>query len=327
MLRELIVKEDPKSPISEIFRTLRTNIQFMNTKNKLQSLLITSTIPGEGKSWISANLGITFAQTGKRVIVLDADMRKGRQYSIFDVPAKPGLSNFLSIEDYNDDKVDLADYIQETEIENLYVVPAGDVPPNPSELLVSENMLTLIEKLKNICDIVIIDGPPTQLVTDSLILARIADSTVIIAESNKTKKENLKRIVNNIQKVGGKIAGVVINKMPLSTKKYDQSYYYGSTAMTISDKKVKNRKSKEKVSKEEIIQETKNRNNERVKQLVNQNRIKKEDLNKQVENNKEDNKDDNKEDNEKIKNKYELDEKTKEILKQVNEYLENNKNN
>lgn len=337
MLRELIVKEDPKSPISEIFRTLRTNIQFMNTKNKLKSLLITSTIPGEGKSWISANLGITFAQTGKRVIVLDADMRKGRQYSIFDVSPKPGLSNFLSIEDYNENKVDLADYIQETEIDNLYVVPAGDVPPNPSELLVSENMITLIENLKNICDIVIIDGPPTQLVTDSLILARIADSTVIIAESNKTKKENLKRIVNNIQKVGGKIAGVVINKMLLSTKKYDQSYYYGSTAMTISNKNVKNKRSKEKVSKEEIIQETKNRNNERVRQLVNQNRIikeeqvdkaetqeipnflKNENSNTKIET--------NKKDNTEVKNKYELDEKTKEILQQVNEYLEKNRNN
>lgn len=271
MFKELIVKEEPKSPISEIFRTLRTNIQFMNTKNKLKSLLVTSTIAGEGKSWISANLAATFAQAGKKVIILDADMRKGRQYRIFDVSPRPGLSNYLSGVTENDKEVDLADYVQETEIENLFVIPAGNVPPNPSELLVSESMLHLMERLKEICDIVIIDGPPTQLVTDSLILARIADSTVIIAEGNKTKKESLRRIVANIQKVGGKIAGVVLNKMKVSSKKYEQSYYYyGSTAMVISNK---NKKGKRNINREDIsYAETRNRNTERARQLVNQNR-------------------------------------------------------
>ena len=271
MYKELIVKEEPKSPISEIFRTLRTNIQFMNTTNKLKSLLVTSTIAGEGKSWISANLAATFAQAGKKVIILDADMRKGRQYRIFDVSPRPGLSNYLSGVTENDKEVDLADYVQETEIENLFVIPAGNVPPNPSELLVSESMLHLMERLKEICDIVIIDGPPTQLVTDSLILARIADSTVIIAEGNKTKKESLRRIVANIQKVGGKIAGVVLNKMKVSSKKYEQSYYYyGSTAMVISNK---NKKGKRNINREDIsYAETRNRNTERARQLVNQNR-------------------------------------------------------
>lgn len=271
MFKELIVKEEPKSPISEIFRTLRTNIQFMNTKNKLKSLLVTSTIAGEGKSWISANLAATFAQAGKKVIILDADMRKGRQYRIFDVSPRPGLSNYLSGVTENDKEVDLADYIQETEIENLFVIPAGNVPPNPSELLVSESMIHLLESLKNICDIVIIDGPPTQLVTDSLILARIADSTVIIAEGNKTKKESLRRIVDNIQKVGGKIAGVVLNKVKLSAKNYEQSYYYGSTGMVISNK---NKKGKRDTRNREDISyaEARNRNTERARQLVKQNK-------------------------------------------------------
>jgi len=271
MYKELIVKEDPKSPISEIFRTLRTNIQFMNTKNKLQSLLVTSTIAGEGKSWVSSNLAATFAQAGKKVIILDADMRKGRQYRIFDVSPRPGLSNYLSGVTENDKEVDLADYVQETEIENLFVIPAGNVPPNPSELLVSESMLHLLEKLKEICDIVIIDGPPTQLVTDSLILTRIADSTVIVAEGNKTKKESLRRIVDNIQKVGGKIAGVVLNKVKLSAKNYEQSYYYGSTGMAISNK---NKKGKRDTRNREDISyaETRNRNTERARQLVNQNK-------------------------------------------------------
>ena len=144
MINELVVKNDPKSPISEIFRTLRTNLQFMNNKNKLKSLLVTSTLAGEGKSWISANLAVTFAQMGKKVIILDADMRKGRQYRIFNISPIPGLSNYLSGYTDNEKEVDLADFVQETEIENLYVIPAGNIPPNPSELLVSESMIELI---------------------------------------------------------------------------------------------------------------------------------------------------------------------------------------
>ena len=273
MLKELIVKEDPKSPISEIFRTLRTNIQFTNTKNKMKSLLVTSTLAGEGKSWISANLAVTFAQAGKKVIVLDADMRKGRQYRIFGISPRPGLSNFLSGVTENGEEVDLADYVQETEIENLYVIPAGNLPPNPSELLVSETMVKLLENLKAICDIVIIDGPPTQLVTDSLILARMADSTVIVAEGNKTKKENLRRILDNIQKVGGKIAGVVLNKVALSSKKYEQSYYYGSTGVAVNNRYKKDKKyMKNNQNNDNSYMETRNRNTERARQLVNQNR-------------------------------------------------------
>ncbi len=234
MKKELVAKLDPKSPISEVFRTLRTNIQFMNTKGKLKSILITSTLPGEGKSWVSANLAVTFAQAGKKVILIDADMRKGRVYSIFGVSPRPGLSNYLSGVDWNngDASEDLADYIQETEIENLYVIPAGNVPPNPSELLVSDRMQNLVEKINSLCDIIIFDGTPSQLVTDSLILARIVDTAVIVTASKQTKKEDLKRVVRNIKNVGGKIAGVILNKVEIDAKKYEQSYYYGSTALT-----------------------------------------------------------------------------------------------
>ena len=234
MRKEVIVHQSPKSPISEIFRTLRTNIQFMNTKGKLKTILVTSTLPGEGKSWISSNLAVTFAQAGKKVVLIDADMRKGRQYSIFGVSPRPGLSNYLSgvcVSDGEEETLDLANYIQETEVENLYLIAAGNIPPNPSELLISPQMVNLLEQLKEICDIVIIDGTPSQLVTDSLILTRLVDSTLIITASKQTKKEDLKRVISSIQNVGGKIAGIVVNKMPMSTKKYEQSYYYGSTTM------------------------------------------------------------------------------------------------
>ena len=235
MKKELIAHRDPKSPVSEVFRTLRTNIQFMNTNNKLKTLLVTSTLPNEGKSWVTANLAVTFAQAGKKVVLVDADMRKGRQYTIFEVSPRPGLSNYLSGFDSNTGEEisdDLADYIQDTQVPNLYIIPAGNIPPNPSELLISTKMVSLLDRLKEICDLVIIDGTPCELVTDSIILSRIVDSTVIVTAHKQTKKDDLQKIVTNIQNVGGKIAGIVLNKIPVSVKKYEQSYYYGSTTMS-----------------------------------------------------------------------------------------------
>lgn len=231
MKKELITAKEPKSPISELFRTLRTNIQFMNSKNRLKSLLVTSASPSEGKSWVSSNLATTFAQAGKKVILVDSDMRKGRLFTIFGVTPTPGLSNYLSgvnsNGEYNDD--DIVKYIRQTEVDNLYLIPAGSVPPNPSELLVSEKMANLMEKLESICDVVIYDGTPTTLVTDALILSRNVDTTIIVCAHNQTKIEDLEKIKRDILNVGGKIAGVVINKMPISQKEYYSSYYYGQT--------------------------------------------------------------------------------------------------
>lgn len=244
MKKELIAHRDPKSPISEIFRTLRTNIQFMNTSKKLKTLLITSTSPGEGKSWVSSNLAVTFAQAGKRVVLVDADMRKGRQYTIFGAVPKPGLSNYLSGYDENENEEEseeksVTQYVQKTDIENLCLIAAGNVPPNPAELLMSPRMIKLLDELKEICDIIIIDGTPCELVTDSVVLSRLVDSTVIVSAYETTKRENLKRVITNIRNVNGNIAGVVFNKIPSASKKYyEQTYYYGST----NDRKTKKKK-------------------------------------------------------------------------------------
>ena len=207
MKKEVIAHKNPKSPISEVFRTLRTNIQFMNVNKKMNVLLLTSTFPSEGKSWVASNLAVTFAQAGKKVVLIDADMRKGRQYAIFGLSPKPGLSNFLSQVELDEKErmsENVADYIQSTEVENLYVMTAGNVPPNPSELLVSTQMIQLLDELKNLCDIVIIDGTPSELVTDSVILSRLADCTIIVTAHKITKKDALERVVRNIQNVGGK---------------------------------------------------------------------------------------------------------------------------
>ena len=315
MKKELIAELDPKSPISEVFRTLRTNIQFMNTKGKLKTILVTSTFPGEGKSWVASNLAVTFAQAGKKVVLIDADMRKGRQYNIFGISPIPGLSNYLSGIDMDNgerDITDIADYVQDTEVDNLFVMPAGNIPPNPSELLISPQMVDLLEQLKDLCDIVIIDGTPNELVTDSLILTRLVDSTIIVTASKQTKKDNLRRAIQNIQNVGGKIAGVVVNKVPIAAKKYEQSYYYGSTEMSKARSDMRKAMKKNFASQEFKMNEKKNNtevsNNENSKV----NNSDSQDLQRNIQ----------------ITNSNDISlEKTNDILKQINEYIDNEKKN
>lgn len=239
MKKEIITYRTPKSPVSEMFRTLRTNIQFMNTKKGLKTLLITSTMPGEGKSWVSANLAVTFAQAGKKVILVDADMRKGRQFAMFGVKPTPGLSNYLSGYGKNGEELssNVLDYVRETEVENLYLIPSGSIPPNPSELLVSEKTVEMINRLEEVCDLIIFDGTPSIVVTDSVILSRFVDSTVIITSHKQTKMDNLETVKKNIENVGGKIMGVVLNKIPVSQKKYESEYYYYGNKTTPTAKK------------------------------------------------------------------------------------------
>lgn len=235
MRNELITFTSPKSSVSEVFRTLRTNMQFINVSNKLKSILVTSTIPGEGKSWVSANLAITFAQAGKKVILVDADMRKGRQHEVFELSNENGLSNYL-ISAVGENKINLDDYIKQTLVENLYVITAGVVPPNPSELLTSQKMSDLIKVLEGIADVVIFDGTPSTIVTDALILSRNIGSTLIVTSHKQTRMEDLKQIKKNIENVGGKIAGVVVNKIPRSQKVYGGGYYY-ENSITVNNKK------------------------------------------------------------------------------------------
>ena len=233
MNSELVIVNEPRSPISEIFRTLRTNIQFMSQSRTAHALLITSTNTSEGKSWVSSNLALAIAQTGKKVIMIDGDMRKGRLHRIFGLNQKPGLSNYLSGV-YDDEKGKilngLEDYIQHTEIDNLDVMSSGNIPPNPSELLILPQMSELLMDLKERYDFVIIDGTPCGLVTDSLILSRIVDSVVVIASCKETKKKDLQRVTENIKNVGGKILGIILNKIEMSSKRYEKTYYYGSTS-------------------------------------------------------------------------------------------------
>ena len=270
MKEEVIAFTDPKSPVSEMFKTLRTNIQFMNTNKPLKTLLVTSTLPGEGKSWTVANLAVTFAQAGKNVLIIDADMRKGRQFGIFEVPPTPGLSNYLSgVIDGESGNYELEQFIHKTELDNLFIMPAGNVPPNPTELLVSEKMINLIGMVNNKYDITIFDGTPGLLVADASIISRIVDSSIIVTAHNETKIDNVSEVKKAIENIGGKVAGVVINKIPVSAKKYENTYYYGHTApAVIHDKKMKKLNLRKQFFKEEKEEQKKNETKEQQESIL-----------------------------------------------------------
>lgn len=236
MQSEIITFTSPKASISEVFRTLRTNVQFMNVNNNQKSILFTSTQAGDGKSWIAANLAITFAQAGKKVILVDTDMRRGRQHKIFNLENNRGLSNYLILSVGNPTDA-LGEYIQETEIDNLFVITSGIVPPNPSELLTSKKMIDLISTLEDFADVVIFDSTPSTMIADALAISRYIGSTIIVASHKKTKMETLKLIKRNIENVGGRVAGVILNKVPLSKKEYGKSYYYESAIIESSEKR------------------------------------------------------------------------------------------
>ncbi len=217
---ELVVDKKPKAVTSENIRTLRTNLQFSSIDTELQTILITSTLPGEGKSYISSNLAISFAQAGKKVLIMDCDLRKGRQHKIFKLSSRKGLSNLL-ISDKN-----YKDYISETKIENLFVIPRGVVPPNPSELLGSKKNIQLIQELKKQFDIIIMDGAPVTGLSDSLILSSLADKVLIVSSLNHTPKSELKNTRKSLENVGANLAGLVINNVNSKTDAYGSYYYY-----------------------------------------------------------------------------------------------------
>ena len=218
----LITFEEPKSQISEAFRTLRTNIQFASIGNDVKVILVTSSCMGEGKSTISSNLATVFAQQQKKVLLIDADMRRGRLHDIFGISTKNGLSNYLADMDWNEKTL-----INVTNIPNLYLISSGNIPPNPSELLSSDRMVDFINQCKSKFDVVILDGPPCLVVADGLILARFADITLLVSAYNETHKEELKSTKKAIENVGGKIGGVILNKVDVSPHSYSHYGYYG----------------------------------------------------------------------------------------------------
>lgn len=235
--KELVLLENPKSPISEAFRMLRANVQFMSIDNEFKTLLVTSSGAEEGKSFVTSNLAIAFSKENKKVLIIDADMRKGRLDKIFEIEKAPGLSNYLSnVNDFQDSD-NIENYIKNTNLDNISIMPTGNVPPNPAELLECERLKTLIEIVKEKYDIVIFDTAPCLLVTDAMILARQVDSVIIVGKYKKTKFGELEKTKKMLENIDSKTIGFVLNQTPFTKKEYKNNYYYGKEKTKESIKK------------------------------------------------------------------------------------------
>jgi len=219
--RQLIVHEDTKSPIAEAYRTLRTNIQFVKAGEEVKIIMMTSAGPGEGKSTTAANLAVAIAQSGKKVILVDCDFRKPVQHRTFGKRNK-GVTNYLV------DSIDPGGLLAETEVENLYLIPSGPIPPNPSELLSSGKMLELLNYIKAQADFVIVDAPPVIAVTDACVLASKVDGVVLVLGSGIVRPEMAQRAKELIARANGHILGVILNRVEIDADHAYYYYYYGS---------------------------------------------------------------------------------------------------
>jgi capsular exopolysaccharide synthesis family protein len=219
--RRLITYEDPKSPVSESYRSLRTNITYASPDKEIKSIIISSPQPGEGKSTTVANLAIAFAQLRKRTLLIDADLRKPVQHNVFDQTRGPGLSEYLK-----GDIDDVSSIIQTTKVENLYIITAGGLPPNPAELLGSDHMSKMVDQLEQEWDMVIFDSPPIVAVTDSSMISSEIDALVMVVKAGQTDRAAVDRALDTISNVRSPLIGAILNGASSETLAGKYSYYY-----------------------------------------------------------------------------------------------------
>lgn len=226
----LVVAMEPRSPAAEAYRQIRTNIQFISVDREVRTLLITSANIGEGKTTVSINLATALAQSGKRVLLIDTDMRRPMLHKMLEVDGSKGLCNMIirGREDVH--------YIKGTLIPNLYVLPAGRLPPNPAELLGSERMKDVFVWLREQADYVIFDSPPVLAVTDAVVLSRLVDTTIFVASAGYTRYPAFSTAVAQIQALDSPIAGVILNKVNTNGRfGYAYNYYYRTNYQPIEN--------------------------------------------------------------------------------------------
>jgi capsular exopolysaccharide synthesis family protein len=218
--RKLIASIDPKSPISEQYRTIRTNIQYSSIDKEIRTLMVTSSGPAEGKSTTVANLAIVFAQLGKKVLLVDADLRKPTVHHTFSVNNLFGFTSVLT------KQRTLEKAVIETDEKDLYILTSGPIPPNPAELLSSKAMEQFIEEAKEEFDYILFDTPPLLAVADPQILANQCDGSILVVYSEKTEMDKAKKSKELLENAQSKLLGVVLNHKEI--QKSDYYYYYGS---------------------------------------------------------------------------------------------------
>jgi protein-tyrosine kinase len=217
--RSLITLMAPKSPISEQYRTIRTNIQFSTVDEAIRSIVVTSTAPGEGKSTTVSNLAVVFAQQGKKVLLIDADLRKPTTHYTFQLLNTKGLTNVLT------KQIHFHEAVQETVMENLNILTSGPIPPNPSELLASNAMKQLLEEAYKLYDLVLFDSPPILAVTDAQVLANLSDGSIMVTSSGFTDKDAAVKAKELLENAKSKLLGAILNNKQVNEKSY---YYYYS---------------------------------------------------------------------------------------------------
>lgn len=221
--RPIITEVNPKSPISEAYRTLRTNIDFSAVDEQLQIIMMTSAGPGEGKSTTATNMAVTYAQADKKVLIIDADLRKPTMHHTFSISNRRGLTNVLT------GQASLDEVITGSHIPNLSVMPSGPIPPNPSEMLSSKRLVALLDELRQQFDLIVVDTPPALAVTDAQIIASRCDGVVLVINSGEVKREMAMKAKANLEHVKARILGVVLNNIDRKNGEAYYYYYYGES--------------------------------------------------------------------------------------------------
>lgn len=231
----LITLKHPRAPVSEAYRVLRTNLRFSGIQNPGGVLLVTSANPGEGKTTTAANLAVALAQGGKRVILVDTDLRRPSQHTLFGLSNEVGLSHLFMEEGFTTEQV-----MQATGVPGLHVITSGPVPPNPAEVLDSKLMGTTLDELRARADLVILDSPPVLAVADASIMGATASGTLLVVDAGRTRSDAARRAVETLHASKTRILGVVLNKLEAKRASSYYNYYYYSSG----DGKEKQKRSK-----------------------------------------------------------------------------------
>lgn len=218
--RPVIAHSHPKSPVSESYRTLRTNIQYSSVDRLCKTMMVTSSSPMEGKSTTINNLAVVYAQSNKKVLLIDADLRKPTAHHTFHLSNRYGLTDMLT----SQCTLDMA--VKVTDIPNLEVMTSGSIPPNPSEILASQKMTGLLEELQQRYDIVLLDTPPVLAVSDAQIIASKCDGVILVVDSGKVKRDLVQKAKNSLEFVQANLLGVVLNR--IARPSGNAYYYYGN---------------------------------------------------------------------------------------------------